>query len=65
MTTILMILVMINKFLFLQTSVVLFTSTNCAFCSLMSHSLLTSSRILDTMNIDFLRLDGDQNDLYW
>ncbi|CRK94444.1 CLUMA_CG007951, isoform A [Clunio marinus] len=49
-----------------HTSVVLFYSANCAFCSMMSHSLLTVSRIIEEIpNIDFLRIDGDKNDLAW
>lgn len=48
-----------------QTSVVLFTSTNCAFCSLMSHSMMTSMRIFDESKVDFLKIDGDKNDLNW
>lgn len=53
--------VMTNK-----TSVVLFFSANCAFCSMMLHSLLTTSRVLSSMSdVEFLRIDGDKNDLAW
>lgn len=53
--------VMTNK-----TSVVLFFSANCAFCSMMLHSLLTTSRVLSSMSdIEFFRIDGDKNDLAW
>lgn len=49
-----------------KTSVVLFFSANCAFCSMMTHSVLTVSRILtDVPDIEFLRIDGDKNDLPW
>ncbi|KAL7040409.1 hypothetical protein ACKWTF_000376 [Chironomus riparius] len=49
-----------------KTVVILFYSTNCAFCSMMSHSLLTVSRILYKMpNIEFVRIEGDKNDLAW
>lgn len=49
-----------------KTVVVLFYSANCAFCSQLSHSLLTVSQILSEMsNIEFLRIDGDKNDLKW
>lgn len=49
-----------------KTVVVLFFSANCAFCSMMTHSVLTVSRILENIpEIEFLRIDGDKNDLAW
>ncbi|KAG4077611.1 hypothetical protein HA402_008871 [Bradysia odoriphaga] len=49
-----------------KTVVVLFYSTQCALCSLMSHTLMMASKMLqDIDRIDFVRIDGDQNDLPW
>lgn len=49
-----------------KTIVVLFFSANCAFCSMMTHSVLTATRILeDIPEIEFMRIDGDKNDLAW
>lgn len=49
-----------------KTVVVLFFSTNCAFCSLMAHSVLTVTRILESVeDVEFVRIDGDKNDLPW
>ena len=54
------------NFVCFQTSVVLFFSANCAFCSMMTHAVLTTSRILENLpNIEFFRIDGDKNDLAW
>lgn len=44
--------------------VVLFYSSHCAFCTIMSHYLLSLSHLLaDFPHIEFLRIDGDKNDL--
>lgn len=50
-----------------QTVVVLFHSSQCAFCTLLSQTLLTVSKILYNLkgNIDFFRIDSDKNDLPW
>lgn len=49
-----------------KTVVVLFHSVQCAFCSLMLQSILTVSQILLKLpKLDFLRIDGDKNDLAW
>jgi len=49
-----------------KTIVVLFYSANCAFCSMMTHSVLMVTRILeDFPEIEFIRIDGDKNDLAW
>lgn len=49
-----------------KTAVVLFFSANCAFCSMMTHSVLTVTRVLeDVPDIEFFRIDGDKNDLAW
>lgn len=47
-----------------RTVVVLFHSSQCAFCAIMSHYLLSLSHMLiDFPHIEFLRIDGDKNDL--
>lgn len=49
-----------------QTTAVLFTSTQCAFCKIFSSAILTVSRILS--QADFLQfgvIDVDRNDLPW
>lgn len=49
-----------------QTVAVLFYSTQCAFCTVFSSTLLTVSRILsDLSSLEFVRIDADQNDLPW
>lgn len=50
-----------------KTVVVLFFTANCAFCSIISHSLMTASKILLPLQPDlaFLRIDGDKNELAW
>lgn len=49
-----------------KTVVVLFHSSQCAFCSLMLQSILTVSQILLKLpKLDFVRIDGDKNDLAW
>lgn len=49
-----------------KTVVVHFYSAQCAFCSLLSQHLLTISRMLRHQPLlEFLRIDGDKNDLPW
>lgn len=50
-----------------QTVFVLFYSRQCALCSLMTQHLLYVANLLNGIhtNIDFVRIDGDQNDLPW
>ncbi|XP_053694216.1 thioredoxin domain-containing protein 11 [Sabethes cyaneus] len=49
-----------------KTVIVHFYSTQCAFCSLLSQQLLTVSRILRQQpRLEFVRIDGDKNDLQW
>lgn len=51
-----------------QTVFVLFHSTQCALCSVMSQHLLLISRLLGDhrrANVEFVRIDGDRNDLPW
>lgn len=50
-----------------KTVVVLFHSVQCALCSIMTQSVLMTSKILAelTGHIDFVRIDGDRNDLPW
>lgn len=50
----------------LQTVAVLFTSSQCAFCTIFSSILLTISRIFsDADYLKFARIDSDINDLPW
>ncbi|XP_021702450.1 thioredoxin domain-containing protein 11 [Aedes aegypti] len=49
-----------------KTVVVHFYSAQCAFCSLLSQHLLTISRMLRHQPLlEFVRIDGDKNDLPW
>ncbi|XP_059616682.1 thioredoxin domain-containing protein 11 [Phlebotomus argentipes] len=49
-----------------STDVVLFTSTNCAFCTMMSQNVLQVAQILGKIShLRFLSIDGDRNDLPW
>ncbi|XP_058448387.1 thioredoxin domain-containing protein 11 [Malaya genurostris] len=49
-----------------KTVIVHFYSTQCAFCSVLSQHLLTVSRMLQQQpRLDFVRIDGDKNDLQW
>lgn len=49
-----------------KTVVVHFYSAQCAFCSLLSQHLLTISRMLQHQPLlEFVRIDGDKNDLPW
>ncbi|XP_037916516.1 thioredoxin domain-containing protein 11 isoform X5 [Hermetia illucens] len=48
-----------------KTIVVLFYSVQCALCSLFSQTLLIVSKILQSIDIDFLRIDSDLNDFQW
>uniref|UniRef100_A0A1L8DU29 Putative thioredoxin/protein disulfide isomerase n=1 Tax=Nyssomyia neivai TaxID=330878 RepID=A0A1L8DU29_9DIPT len=49
-----------------STDVVLFTSTNCAFCTMMSQNVLQVAQILRrTPHLHFFTIDGDRNDLPW
>lgn len=55
-----------NVMLSNKTVVVLFYSVQCALCSLLSQSVLMTSKILSNLtDIDFVRIDGDRNDLPW
>lgn len=50
----------------IQTTAVLFTSTQCGFCKIFSSALLTVSNILKDANfLKFGVIDVDQNDLKW
>ncbi|XP_031632179.1 thioredoxin domain-containing protein 11 [Contarinia nasturtii] len=49
-----------------RTVAILFTSSQCAFCTIFSNILLTISRILnDAPYVKFARIDSDKNDLPW
>ncbi|XP_058120089.1 uncharacterized protein LOC131286458 [Anopheles ziemanni] len=49
-----------------RTVVVSFYSTQCAFCNILSHHLLTVSRLLRQQPaLEFVRIDGDRNELGW
>lgn len=51
-----------------QTKAVLFSSSQCAFCTIFSSILLTVSKILRLDEADYLklaRIDSDKNDLPW
>uniref|UniRef100_A0A2M4A3I6 Putative thioredoxin/protein disulfide isomerase n=1 Tax=Anopheles triannulatus TaxID=58253 RepID=A0A2M4A3I6_9DIPT len=49
-----------------RTVVVNFYSSHCAFCSIMSNYLLRISRLLRHQPLlEFVRIDGDRNDLGW
>lgn len=49
-----------------RTTFVLFYSTQCALCSLLTHHLLYVSSLLASFpNVEFYRIDGDRNDLPW
>ncbi|XP_055597743.1 thioredoxin domain-containing protein 11 [Uranotaenia lowii] len=49
-----------------KTVVVHFYSTHCAFCSMLSQHLLTISRLLKSQpGLEFVRVDGDRNDMRW
>lgn len=49
-----------------RTVVVNFYSTQCAFCSILSNHLLTVSRLLRQQPaLEFVRIDGDRNELGW
>uniref|UniRef100_A0A1Q3FF51 Putative conserved plasma membrane protein n=1 Tax=Culex tarsalis TaxID=7177 RepID=A0A1Q3FF51_CULTA len=49
-----------------KTVVVHFYSAHCAFCSVLSQHLLTISRMLRAQpRLEFVRIDGDRNDLRW
>ncbi|XP_058818717.1 thioredoxin domain-containing protein 11 [Topomyia yanbarensis] len=49
-----------------KTVIVHFYSTQCAFCSVLSQHLLTVSRMLRHQpRLEFVRIDGDKNDLQW
>uniref|UniRef100_A0A1B0CT24 Thioredoxin domain-containing protein n=1 Tax=Lutzomyia longipalpis TaxID=7200 RepID=A0A1B0CT24_LUTLO len=49
-----------------STDVVLFTSTNCAFCTMMSQNVLQVAQILRHIpRLRFVTIDGDRNDLPW
>lgn len=43
-----------------------FYSAHCAFCGVLSQQLLTVSRLLRAQpRLEFVRVDGDRNDLRW
>lgn len=47
-----------------KSTIVLFYSSQCAFCTIMSHYMLSLSHSLaDFPYIEFFRIDGDKNDL--
>uniref|UniRef100_A0A8D8BVJ9 Thioredoxin domain-containing protein 11 n=1 Tax=Culex pipiens TaxID=7175 RepID=A0A8D8BVJ9_CULPI len=49
-----------------KTVVVHFYSAHCAFCGVLSQQLLTVSRLLRAQpRLEFVRVDGDRNDLRW
>uniref|UniRef100_U5ESM9 Putative thioredoxin-like protein n=1 Tax=Corethrella appendiculata TaxID=1370023 RepID=U5ESM9_9DIPT len=49
-----------------KTVIVFFYSSQCAFCNLLTQNLLQISKILRQQpNLDFVRIDGDKNDLNW
>ncbi|XP_058064912.1 uncharacterized protein LOC131214589 [Anopheles bellator] len=49
-----------------RTVVVNFYSIQCAFCGILSHYLLTVSRLLRHQpQLEFVRIDGERNDLDW
>uniref|UniRef100_A0A182JDZ8 Uncharacterized protein n=1 Tax=Anopheles atroparvus TaxID=41427 RepID=A0A182JDZ8_ANOAO len=49
-----------------RTVVVNFYSTQCAFCNILSHHLLSVSRLLRQQPaLEFVRIDGDRNELGW
>ncbi|XP_055639657.1 thioredoxin domain-containing protein 11 [Toxorhynchites rutilus septentrionalis] len=49
-----------------KTVVVHFYSAQCAFCSMLSQHLLVVSRMFQQQPLlDFVRIDGDRNDLRW
>ncbi|XP_055546730.1 thioredoxin domain-containing protein 11 [Wyeomyia smithii] len=49
-----------------KTVIAHFYSTQCAFCSMLSQHLLSVSRMLRQQpRLEFVRIDGDKNDLQW
>lgn len=56
----------LSPFVSFQAVAVLFSSSQCAFCTIFSSVLLTISRILsDADYLEFARIDSDKNDLPW
>ncbi|XP_063700192.1 uncharacterized protein LOC134830586 isoform X2 [Culicoides brevitarsis] len=61
--------ILFNKIVFenrnsTMTTVLFIYSSQCNFCNMMSHYLLSISSTLKSLkNVEFLRIDGDQNDL--
>lgn len=55
-----------NNIWIFQSVAVLFSSSQCAFCTIFSSVLLTIARILkDADYVKFARIDSDKNDLPW
>lgn len=47
-------------------AIVLFSSTQCAFCTIFSSILISVTRLLKDANyLKFARIDADKNDLPW